>query len=149
MNKNISPIILMADDDDDDRLLVQEAFTEAKLSNELLFVKDGQELLDYLNGKNEIAFNRLVPYPSLILLDLNMPRKDGREALREIKADSRLRSIPIVVLTTSSAEEDVNYCYELGVASFITKPSTFKGLVETMKILSEYWFKIVRLPRSK
>lgn len=138
--------ILMADDDPDDRMLTKEAFEEARLVNQLHFVEDGEELLDYLNRSGRFKTLARTPLPNLILLDLNMPRKDGREALQEIKADPLLRRIPIVVLTTSKAEEDILRTYDLGVSSFIVKPVTFKSLVELMKTLSRYWFEIVELP---
>ena len=138
--------ILMADDDPDDRLMAKEALEEARLSNGLHFVEDGEELLDYLYRRGKFAENGNAPRPGLILLDLNMPKKDGREALREIKKDPDLRRIPIVVLTTSKADEDIYKTYDLGVNSFITKPVSFEGLVDIMKALSTYWFQIVQLP---
>jgi CheY-like chemotaxis protein len=138
--------ILMADDDEDDRLMAKEALEEARLCNALHFVEDGEELLDYLHGRGHYAEATNAPRPGLILLDLNMPRKDGREALKEIKSDPDLRQIPIVVLTTSKAEEDIYRTYDLGVNSFITKPVSFEGLVEVMQTLASYWFRIVKLP---
>jgi len=147
MGKHTKPItILMADDDPDDQLLTKDAFEECKLANDLRFVNDGEELMDYLCRKGDFKNPEDSPRPGMILLDLNMPRKDGREALREIKADPDLRSIPIVVLTTSKAEEDIVRSYDLGVNSFITKPVTFEGLVEVVKTLGKYWFEIVELP---
>lgn len=148
MTRPASPIvILLADDDPDDRMLAKEALEESRLANQLHFVEDGEELLDYLYRRGAYADPASSPRPGLILLDLNMPRKDGREALREIKADPQLRAIPIVVLTTSKAEEDIYRSYDLGVSSFITKPVTFEGLVEVMRTLGKYWFEIVELPR--
>ncbi|TYO98901.1 response regulator receiver domain-containing protein [Geothermobacter ehrlichii] len=141
-----SIIILVADDDPDDRLMAKEALEEARLKNEIRFVEDGEELLDYLYRRNAYREPGAAPRPGLILLDLNMPRKSGREALAEIKADSDLRRIPIVVLTTSKAEEDILRSYDLGVNSFISKPVSFDGLVEVMRSLSRYWFEIVALP---
>lgn len=141
-----SIIILMADDDEDDRMMTKEAFEEARLANELRFVEDGEELLDYLNNRNKYANPADAPRPGLILLDLNMPRKDGREALREIKANPDLKQIPIVVLTTSKAEEDIYRSYDLGVNSFITKPVSFEGMVFVISTLAQYWFQIVKLP---
>jgi two-component system, response regulator len=138
--------ILMADDDEDDRLLTRQAFEEIRLINDLRFVVDGEELLEYLRGEGSYSAADSAPRPSLILLDLNMPRLDGREALIQIKADPRLRSIPIVILTTSKQEEDVLQSYDLGVSSFITKPVSFDGLVEVMRTLDNYWFEIVELP---
>lgn len=138
--------ILYADDDAEDRMLVKEAWEEARLANDLHFVEDGEELLEYLRRKDKFAELNGSPLPGMILLDLNMPRKDGREALREIKADPRLRSIPVVILTTSKAEEDILRAYDLGVNSFILKPVTFESLVEITKTLSKYWFEVVELP---
>jgi len=146
---NSSITILMADDDEDDRLMAKEALEESKLKNELYFVHDGEELMDYLYNRGEFSDPDSSPRPGLILLDLNMPRKDGREALSEIKADPELRQIPIIVLTTSKAEEDIYRTYDLGVNSFITKPVTFEGLVDVMKTLTRYWFSIVKLPTEK
>jgi CheY-like chemotaxis protein len=150
MNPAPTPItILMADDDPDDRQMTKEAFAESRLANDLRFVEDGVELLDYLHRRGKYADPASSPRPGLILLDLNMPRKDGREALREIKADPDLRRIPVVVLTTSKAEEDIYRTYDLGVSSYITKPVTFEGLVTVMKALGTYWFEIVELPDGR
>jgi CheY-like chemotaxis protein len=140
--------ILMADDDADDRLLAKDALAECKLNNELHFVENGEELLDFLNRRGKYAGSTL-PRPGLILLDLNMPRKDGREALREIKQDPELRKIPVVVLTTSKADTDISKIYDLGANSFISKPVTFDSLVNVMKIISNYWLGIVELPHKK
>src|SRR5208283_1620477 len=130
----------MADDDQDDCLLVNKAFEASRLANDLRFVEDGEELMDYLHCRGKYADGRSAPRPGLILLDLNMPRKDGREALKEIKNDAGLREIPIVVLTTSKDEEDILRSYNLGANSYITKPVTFEGLVDVMKSLGKYWF---------
>jgi CheY-like chemotaxis protein len=138
--------ILLADDDEDDQMLAQQAFEECRLTNELRIVPDGEELLDYLHGRGAYAAPGSAPRPGLILLDLNMPRLDGREALREIKANPTLRSIPVVVLTTSKQEQDILRSYDLGVNSFITKPVTFEGLVDVIKTLGRYWFELVQLP---
>ena len=148
LNKN-NIIILMADDDADDRLLAQDAFEENRLGNELRFVEDGEELLDYLYRRGKYVDPKSSPRPGIILLDLNMPRLDGREALKEIKADPDLHSIPIIVLTTSNAEEDIARTYDLGVNSFITKPVTFEGLVEVIKKTGWYWLEIVELPKQE
>ena len=145
-NKSIT--ILMADDDPDDRQLTREAFEENHLANDLRFVEDGEELLDYLNRRGKYAAEGAAPVPGLILLDLNMPRKDGREALREIKADPRLKNIRVVILTTSKAEEDVIRSYDLSAASYITKPVTFESLVDVVKTLGKYWLEIVELPET-
>ena len=147
MNAARQPItILMADDDPDDRLMTQEAFAECRLHNPLQFVTDGEELLDYLNRRCRYDDDTAYPMPGLVLLDLNMPRKDGREVLREIKADPRLRSIPVVILTTSKAEEDVVRSYRDGVNSFISKPVTFAALLEVVQTLGKYWLQVVDLP---
>jgi len=138
--------ILMADDDEDDRVMAKEAFVEAKVRNELHFVKNGEELMDSLHARGANAKRADLALPGFILLDLNMARKDGREALKEIKSDPELCRIPIVVLTTSKAEEDIYRSYDLGVNSFISKPVTFAGLVEVMKTVSKHWFHIVELP---
>jgi CheY-like chemotaxis protein len=138
----------MADDDADDRLLAKDALAECRLPNELHFVENGEDLLDYLKSRGKYA-GAPHPRPGLILLDLNMPRKDGREALRELKLDPDLRKIPVVVLTTSKADTDISKIYELGANSFIAKPVTFDSLVNVMKIISNYWLGIVELPNKK
>ncbi len=139
--------ILIADDDPDDRLLARDALAESRLANDVRFVEDGEDLLDYLYRRGKWSDPEASPRPGLILLDLNMPRKDGREALKELKAEPELRGIPIVVLTTSAAEEDIYRTYDLGVSSFVTKPVTFEGLVEVMQVVGRYWFEIVELPQ--
>jgi CheY-like chemotaxis protein len=138
--------ILLADDDEDDRMMTRDALRDARLSNDMRSVVDGVELLAYLRREGSYADPAVAPRPGLILLDLNMPRKDGRESLAEIKSDPELRSIPVVVLTTSKAEQDVIRTYDLGVNSFITKPVTFDGLVDAMRVFSHYWLEIVELP---
>ena len=147
--RRITVTILMADDDEDDCMLAREALAESRLANDLHFVQDGEELMDYLYRRGKYAQESNSPRPGLILLDLNMPRKDGREALRAIKVDPNLRQIPVVVLTTSKAEEDIYLSYELGANSFITKPVTFASLVEVMKTIGKYWFEIVELPLAE
>ena len=139
-------VILLADDDEEDRMLAADALVESRVVNDLRFVHDGHELLDYLNRRGAYSDPASAPLPGLILLDLNMPRMDGREALREIKADPELRRIPIVVLTTSKAEEDIYRTYDLGANSFITKPVSFEGLVAVMREIGRYWIEIVELP---
>jgi len=141
--------ILMADDDADDRRLTQEALEEGRLINEVQFVNDGVELLDYLRKEGKFAPPAVVHRPGLILLDLNMPRKDGRTVLKEIKNDPALRQIPVVVLTTSKADEDIYRSYDLGVNSYIVKPVTFEALVDILQTLEKYWFAIVELPKEK
>ncbi|MEI4551250.1 response regulator [Pseudoalteromonas spongiae] len=138
--------ILMADDDEDDRLLTQDALEESRVINNLYFVNDGVELMAYLNNQAPFEDKQKYPRPNIILLDLNMPRMDGREALKLIKENAALRSIPVVILTTSKQEEDKLRGYDLGAASYITKPVTFEGLVELMKQLGKYWIEIVELP---
>lgn len=138
--------ILMADDDKEDCLLTKQALKSAMLANPIDFVHDGEELLDYLFRRGAYQQPESSPRPNLILLDLNMPRKDGREALQEIKSDPDLCRIPVVVMTTSKAEEDILNTYDLGANSFISKPVTFDKLVKIIKTLNEYWFEIVRLP---
>jgi CheY-like chemotaxis protein len=140
------PIILLADDDPDDQLLIREAFEEGGIELGLECVNDGEELMDFLYRQGDYVSRKADPYPVLVLLDLNMPRKDGREALAEIKADPTLKRIPVVVLTTSHAEPDVLKAYELGVSSYITKPVSFEDLVEVARVIQKYWFKVVQLP---
>lgn len=139
-------VILMADDDADDRLLTEEALIESRVLNELHFVENGVELLDYLNGRNGFSDRKRHPLPGLILLDLNMPLMDGREALENIKKDPSLKRIPVVILTTSKIEEDMLKGYDLGAASYITKPVTFDVLVDLMRALGKYWVEFVELP---
>lgn len=131
------PAILIADDDEDDRLMIQRALEHSRLLNPVEMVEDGEELMDYLRERSR---------PALLLLDLNMPRKSGREALQEIKTDPDLRSLPVIVLTTSELEEDIAECYDVGANAYITKPVTFDKLVQTMNSLQEFWFELVRLP---
>lgn len=135
----------MADDDVDDRNLTKEALQEGRLVNDLRFVEDGQDLMDYLRHTGKYAGEK-TPRPGLILLDLNMPRKDGRTTLQEIKSDPEFRQIPVVILTTSKADEDIFKSYDLGVNSYIVKPVTFEALVDVLQTLEKYWFEIVELP---
>ncbi len=147
-DKNKIPItILICDDDEDDRMLTKQALEDAHVSNNLRFVEDGEQLLDYLYQRGEYSGETgKAPRPGLILLDLNMPKMDGREALKVIKGDKTLHDIPIVVLSTSGFDQDIIRSYELGVNSFITKPVSFSGLVEAMNVLGRYWLEIVELP---
>ncbi len=140
--------VLLAEDDPDDQLMVTEAFEENRLHNHIHIVENGIELLDFLRNEGKYQDPSLAPRPGLILLDLNMPRMDGRTALEEIKKDPKLRSIPIVILTTSKAEEDILKTYDLGANSFITKPVTFDELVRIVKSITEYWIEIVQLPKE-
>lgn len=137
--------ILIADDDEEDRMLARDALTESRLANPLYFVGDGVELLEFLHRRGRYADPASSPRPGLILLDINMPRMTGLEALREIKRDDELRRIPVIILTTSRADEDILRSYDLGVNSFISKPVTFEGLVDVMRLLGTYWFEIVDL----
>ena len=139
-------VILMADDDEDDCLLLKSAFEDAGITKVLRFVEDGKELMDYLYRQGQYADPKQSPCPDLILLDLNMPMKDGREALREIKSDPELRSIPIVILTTSKEESDVRMTYETGAASFITKPLTFNEWSKMVETMGRYWFEVATRP---
>jgi len=141
-------LILMAEDDADDRLLVQDAFSESGSSDVVRFVGDGEELVDYLLRRGKFEKPADSPRPDLILLDLNMPKKDGREALQEIRAHTALRRVPVVVFTTSRADTDVAKVYELGANSFITKPAEFEALVNTVSRLTGYWFGTVELPST-
>lgn len=144
MTKTVN--VLIADDDQDDCLMIQEAFRECRIANRLQFVHDGEALIDYLKRRPPFNDEQRFPTPGLILLDLNMPLKDGREALMEIKSDAALRAIPVVILTTSSTEEDILRSYGIGVNSFITKPVSFSRLIEVVRTLGHYWLNIVELP---
>ena len=148
MSSKATLTIVIADDDADDRMLVEDAFAESRLANPRIYVEDGEELLQYLRGEGKFA-GQPRRLPGLILLDLNMPRMDGRTALKHIKADPELRRIPVIVLTTSKAEEDILRTYDLGVSSFITKPVSFEGLVDVVRTLNHYWIEIVELPASE
>jgi CheY-like chemotaxis protein len=141
--------ILMADDDADDREMTRDAFAANHLANDLRFVEDGVELMDYLQRRGRYAAPGAAPVPGLILLDLNMPKKDGREALEEIKADPKLREIPVIVLTTSKEEEDIHRSYQLHANSYITKPVTFESLIALVSALGKYWMEIVELPKRQ
>ncbi len=139
--------IVMADDDPDDQYLAQAAFNENRIANELYFVNNGEELLDYLLHRGR--FNKEnAPRPGLILLDINMPKMNGLDALKEIKKHDSLKRIPVVILTTSKSDADVVSSYNLGVSSFISKPVSFEELVEVTKKIGQYWFGIVVLPEN-
>ena len=139
-------VILMADDDAEDCLLLRDALCECEPQVDLRFVRDGEEMLDYLNRRGEYVDRRSAPTPDLILMDLKMPRMDGREAIRALKSDARLRRIPVIALTTSTAQDDVTACYDLGVNSYIPKPVTYRALVDIVQALCHYWFEMVQLP---
>lgn len=144
LSKNLT--VLLADDDEEDRLMARDAWRESAFAGELRFVEDGEDLMDYLRRRGRFHDAADAPAPNLVLLDLNMPRKDGREALAEIKHDPALRSIPVVVLTTSKRDEDVQRSYQAGASSFIVKPVSFEGLVTVMRELRRYWMDLVTLP---
>ena len=145
MNHKNFPTILMADDDPDDRMMMKEALEENNFSHALHFVEDGEELLDYLHRRGKFVSEK-VHTPSLILLDLNMPKIDGREALSHIKSNINFKRIPVIVLTTSHAEEDIVRTYDLGVNSFISKPVHYNDLVLVAREIGNYWFNTVSLP---
>lgn len=146
MNPGDPIAILLADDDEDDRMMTRKAFERHRLANDFYTVNDGEELMRFLLRQGEYA---QAPRPGIILLDLNMPRKDGREALREIKAHEELRTIPVVILTTSSEEEDILKTYDLGASSYITKPVGFESMVKIVEALGQYWFQVVKLPQQR
>jgi CheY-like chemotaxis protein len=143
-NKKIT--ILIADDDPDDRNMIKEALEKERLANPVRFVEDGEELMDYLNRQGKYSTIDKNQLPGLIFLDLNMPKKDGREALQEIKANPNFCRIPVIILTTSKVEADIFRSYNLGANSFITKPVTFNDLVEVIRTITKYWIRIVELP---
>jgi CheY-like chemotaxis protein len=149
MKPRLPIVILLADDDEEDLQMTIDALKESRLGNDLRTTRDGEELMDYLLRRGQYSNPGDSPVPGLILLDLNMPKKDGREALAEIKTNVALRNIPVIILTTSKAEEDIFRSYDLGVNSFITKPVTFTGLAEAMKVMAQYWFEIVELPGAR
>lgn len=142
-------IILLVEDDPDDIYLIGEAIDECQLNVQIFIVEDGEQMLDYLYQRGNYSDPSIAPKPDLILLDLNMPRKDGREALNELKQDPKMRSIPIVVLTTSSADKDKSFSYSQGASGFVTKPVTFSGLKETMCTIGGYWINTVQLPKEE
>jgi len=141
--------ILLAEDDPDDRLLTRRALQESRIANTISMVEDGEELMEYLRHEGEYEDPEEAPRPGLILLDLNMPRMDGREALNKIKSDPKLRRIPVIVLTTSEAEQDILQSYDLGVNAFVTKPGTFDELADAIQALGDFWFEIVKLPSER
>ena len=148
-NRKKPVVFLIAEDDDDDYFLTKEALEESHLLNSLYRVKNGEELLDFLLHQGSYADSNDAPRPTLIFLDLNMPKMDGREALKRIKSHPDLRRIPVVALTTSDAEEDIVKTYDLGVNSFIRKPVSFDAFLRTIRILKEYWLEIVTLPEGE
>ena len=147
MSKSVQRrMILMADDDGEDCVLVGDALRETGRPCDLHFVRNGEELCDYLRHEGEYKDARNAPLPDLILLDLKMPRKDGRQTLQELKSDPQWRRIPVIALTTSTANDDVTFCYDMGVNSYVTKPATYRELVRIVETLTKYWFEVVQLP---
>ncbi len=138
--------ILIADDDHEDQMLIRDAWAASRVVNDLRFVDDGEQLMDYLQRRGSYVDPAISPRPGLIMLDLNMPKKDGLEALKEIKSDPALQPIPIVVLTSSKVDEDIIRSYALGVSGFITKPVSFQSLVDVLRGVGKYWIEIVELP---
>jgi CheY-like chemotaxis protein len=135
--------ILLVEDNPADIRLVEEAFKESEINTELSVVKDGVEAMEFLKHGKDYETS---PVPDLILLDLNLPRKDGREVLKEIKGDNNLKHIPVVILTTSSTEEDIYETYAHHANSYIVKPANVSRFIETMKNLEDYWFNMLKLP---
>lgn len=144
--RKTSTLFVIADDDPDDRMMIREALTEGRVGNELHEVIDGTDLLAYLRREGKYGNLGDTPCPALVLLDLNMPRMDGREALREMKSDPRLRAIPVVVLTTSQSEDDIAVSYDAGASSYVTKPVGFAALVDLMQVIGKYWVDIAEVP---
>lgn len=140
--------LLLADDDENDYVLLNCAAQRAQLPAQLCWVRDGVELLEYLRRQGRYRDEAIYPRPVLVLLDLNMPHKDGREALQEMRGDAGLRGLPVIILTTSKAASDVQLAYEAGANSFITKPPEFQRLVEILEVLKRYWFELVVLPEN-
>ncbi len=148
LRDTLTRTILMVDDDADDCTLVRDALFEIGVSYDLRFANDGEELFEYLERRDRFAARNMAPRPDLILLDLQMPRKNGRESLKQLKSDPAWRGIPVVVLTTSTAADDVNYAYEMGVNSYVTKPATFRTLVDAVRLITTYWLELVQLPQN-
>ncbi len=146
MNPTKQTMVLVAEDDADDRLLIQKAFAKSWEAGKLMYVENGEELVKYLKRQSPYINESEYPRPQIVLLDLNMPKKDGRQALKEIKADKELCKIPVIVLTTSRQPDDIEHMYKLGSNSYITKPSTFDGLLNIAKEIEVYWFRTVELP---
>jgi CheY-like chemotaxis protein len=145
MHRKPTMTILIADDDADDRMFLEQAMRQNGYDQGIQFVEDGEDLMDYLRRQGR--YNDMnAPWPNMLILDLNMPRKNGFQALSEIKDDPKLRRLPVIVMTTSSADEDVIKTYNLGVNSFVTKPFNFNRLVEMVGTLKTYWMDTVKLP---
>lgn len=139
MRKYEKPLVLMADDDEDDCMLARDAFEESQAPGDFCCVQDATELLNYLLGSGKYGERARAPLPALIILDLNMPGKDGRQALREIKSIPALQNIPVVILTTTREDKDIAFSREMGANSIITKPAEFEKWVEMMKSLAQSW----------
>jgi CheY-like chemotaxis protein len=148
MRHNKNNTILIADDDEEIRMLMADALAQSTSSQKLCFVENGQEVLDYLRQRGKFQLPEESPQPGLILLDLNMPQKDGREVLQEIKTDPDLRHISVVMMTAATTEEDIYANYKSGANSFMIKPRTFQDLTRIMNDLVHYWFETVELPQS-
>ncbi|MBO0933747.1 response regulator [Fibrella sp. HMF5036] len=146
MNQIHKPLLLIADDDDDDRVLIEQALKQTAFNGQIRFVEDGEQLIQYLKDCQSDSPDA-PQRPTLLLVDLNMPVVNGIEALTYIKSVPGLRQLPVVMLTTSSAETDISTCYNLGASSFVIKPITFTKLVELMDSLRTYWLGTVQLPR--
>ncbi len=140
--------ILIVDDDEDDRHLIDRAFVDLQLQARVIHLHDGQEMIDYVHRKVPFSDPSAFPPPNLILLDLNMPRMNGQEALRRLKSDPRFKPIPVVILTTSDSQTDVQTLYDLGANAYIRKPHTYGGLLGTVKRLDQFWLQIVRYPQT-
>lgn len=137
--------ILVADDDADDLFMLKEAFSSLKVDKEICNVENGEELLEFLHRKGKFSDANL-PSPKLILLDLNMPKVDGRECLKIIKADAELSKIPVIIFSTSNNPEDISHSYALGANSYIIKPYSYNELVEIIDMINKYWFTVVKIP---
>ena len=146
MDKSKKAVILVAEDDADDRLLMEKAFKKVMMKSDFFYVEDGFELMQYLKRGHPYQDDLKYPSPNIIILDLNMPKKDGREALREIKGNDDLCKIPVVVFTTSQSNDDILYSYKMGGNSFITKPTSLEQLSKIGTELEDYWFNTVELP---
>ncbi len=150
MSTSIEPlIILCAEDDPDDQMLTRDALAEGGIVADLRFVCDGEQLLDYIHHRGVHSDPRLSPRPGIILMDLNMPRVDGREALQVIRSDPALRRLPIVVFTTSSAQADIEQVYDLGANSYVVKPASYAGMVRVLDEVRRYWSETVELPLAE
>lgn len=148
--QHISPnhLILIVEDSDVDYETTLRAFKEANMANPIQRCEDGEEALDYLFQRNQYSHSDKSPRPDLILLDLNLPGTDGRDVLKEIKNNAELKKIPVIVLTTSSDEKDINKCYQVGANSYIQKPVDLQGFFEAIQRLNDFWFEVAILPKQ-